>query len=233
MSHGNKIIFTMTQMNNSTTLMNADVTKSGFVSLWEQGGSRRNTGEAIIVAKPDGTMPTAVYIPKGGHLFNGQHALIPVHPGYWVIKTSHYRQDFSHEIYEVVCGFVENNVPKVELRKINEFSRGEWNVPVKIYFKAAIEAAEKKATDYHCRSAYFAVLKEKNNIYFLCPSGRFFYNLKAMQIKNIPVQPEIRSSPHGGKQQKTPEITGVFQNLNIRPRSLQYLSVSATVYGRV
>lgn len=137
-----------------------DKTKAGFVSLWEEGGAGTNTGKATIIAKPDGSKPTAVYIPRGGHLACGQHALIPVHPGYLVVKTSQWRGEYDHKIYKVIR-LIPGEQPQVEVELINEFSRGEWNQPLTDAEAKVVEVAEKKAQDYHCREAYFAELKKK------------------------------------------------------------------------
>lgn len=144
---------------NSVRTFSAELSKRGLVSLWETGGGYSNSGDAQIICKADGSMPTAIYMPRGGHLACGAHALIPVHSGYVIICSSHRRGDFEHRLYKVVSMSAETKEVKAEL--INEFSQGEWTSPLPQNLEVAVEAAEEKATTYHCRSAVYAVAKEK------------------------------------------------------------------------
>lgn len=153
----------MAQNNQSTTVMTAETTKRGLISLWECGGGCCNTGEATIITRPDGSKPTAVYIPRGGHLSNGNHALIPVHTGYYIIKSWHHRKDFEHIIYKILKTFSEEGKGKIEVFMTNQREWGEWSTPLPDELKAAVAAAEEKATDYHCRKPYYVVEKEKKD----------------------------------------------------------------------
>ena len=153
----------MTTANNSNTrVINADLTKRGLISLWECGGGYCNTGKATIIAKPDGTMPTAVYVRRRGQLACEEHALVPVHPCYYIIDSYHHRGDFSHEIWKVERTFIEGEKAYIEVSKVNSFDEGEWDAPLGNLEKA-VAAAESKATSYHCRSAVYVVEKEKKD----------------------------------------------------------------------
>ncbi len=151
-------------MSNNSEIMVVTTTKRGFVAVWECGGGATNTGDATIIAKPNGEKPTACYIRQSGHLSCGDHALIPVHPGYYVVKTWHHRRDFTHRVYRIIRTFTEGEGDekqgKIEVVLVNEFSRGEWDTPLAEILQAAIDAAEDKATCYHCRSAHYVVTKE-------------------------------------------------------------------------
>ena len=145
--------------------MVAALTKHGLVALWEGGGGATNTGDATIIAKPDGSKSTAIYIRRSGHLAGGDHALIPVYPGCYVIKSRHHRRDFTHEIYRVVRAYTEGEAEDkkayVDVVLVNKFDRGEWNTDLLSNLVAAVDVAEDKATTYHCREVMYAVLKEK------------------------------------------------------------------------
>jgi hypothetical protein len=91
---------------------------------------------------------------------------VPVHSGYFIIESYHHRGDFSHEIYKIVRTFTKGEDDKmqgyIEVVKVNSFDQGEWDAPLSNLEKA-VAAAESKATDYHCRSAYYVVEKEKKD----------------------------------------------------------------------
>ena len=145
---------------NSNKVMNASLTKRGFVSLWEKGGGYSNTGNATIICKGDGSKPTATYIRRRGMLACEEHALVPVHEGFYIIESYHHHGDFNHQIYQVVRTYTEgegeNKKGFVEVALVNSFDEGEWDAPLG-NLEAAVAAAESKATDYHCRSAYYVV----------------------------------------------------------------------------
>ena len=150
-------------------------TKKGLPCLWEAGGGFTNTGEATIIASPSGGPKKPVYVRRRGHLANGQHALIPVAVGDYVICANHHRDDFEIFVYRITKILKE----EASIEKIAEFFNGEWdNKDIERVFAAwgagdlesvndiddetynlcrAILAAEEKATCYHCREPHFIV----------------------------------------------------------------------------
>jgi len=154
----------------NTKKIEIEKTKKGYPALWESGGSYSNTGKAIIIAGPNGEKKTPIYIRQRGHLACANHALFAVHEGDVVIRSSHHRGDFHHE----VCRLVTIRGDEAELELIAEFSRGQWDAgplgqkleadlarmtagePPLIDLSIAVQAAEAKATCYHCRSPHFA-----------------------------------------------------------------------------
>ena len=135
--------------------MHAELTKHGLVALWENGGGMTNTGQAQIIAKSDGTMPTAVYMPRSGHLSCGNHALIPVQPYFYLIQTYRSREEIEHHVYKI-SRVSKIGEPHVELTLINKFDRGEWDTPLEAFLVNAVNAAEDKVKSYHCRMACYA-----------------------------------------------------------------------------
>ena len=131
--------------------------------MWEAGGGCCNTGDATILAKPDGTMPTAVYVRQRGHLSCGEHALVPLQKGYYIVCSNHHRGDFEHRIYKVLRTFSEgeNKKGRIEAVLVNKFDQGEWDTPLDPKLEAAVAAAEEKATNYHCREAVYVKTKER------------------------------------------------------------------------
>jgi hypothetical protein len=129
------------------------ITKSGLPALWEEGGSTRNMGEAIIIAGPRGEPLRPLYIKTGGPLACGQHALFVITPGYHVVSVSRWRYDYDIEVWRIIAIDVANHKAKIEL--VCEFSYGEWDHSPPKYLAAAIDAAKKKATCYHCRRPHY------------------------------------------------------------------------------
>lgn len=133
-------------------------TRKGFPALWESGGGSSNTGSSQIIADSQGNMKTAIYVPRRGSLCNAEHALIIVKEGDIVIETSHHRGDFNIEIYRIKT-IQEDDL--LEIEKITDFRMGEWeDESIAEKYKKAVEAAMSKALDYHCRSVYYANIKQ-------------------------------------------------------------------------
>lgn len=126
-------------------------TKKGYPALWESGGGMTNTGSSQIIANPDGSPKKPVYINRRGHLANGEHALFIISKGDIVIQTDHHRRDF--EIFIMKITSIGDETAEADI--IHHFSFGEWNEEAPTYLKTAIEAAQEKATCYHCRSPHY------------------------------------------------------------------------------
>jgi len=155
----------MANKKNQSTILLAPLTKSGLVSVWEEGGGATNTGDATIICKADGTKPTATYIRRGGHLSCAEHALVPVHPGYYLIKSYHHRGDFIHEVYRITRAFKEGEGEqakgKIEVILVNKYDQGKWDHPLPENLINAVNTAEDKAKCYHCREAMYVTEEEK------------------------------------------------------------------------
>lgn len=126
-------------------------TKKGYPALWECGGGFTNTGEATIIASPSGGPKKPVYIRNRGPLANGNHALIILEVGDYIIFANHHREDFEIELYKVVD--FEEDAAIVELE--HEFSKGEWDKEPPAYLEQALHTAMHKATCYHCREPHY------------------------------------------------------------------------------
>ena len=62
-------------------------TAKGLPALWECGGGYTSTGYAQVIAGENGEMLTPGYIPRGGPLANGNHALFVVGEGTVVVTV--------------------------------------------------------------------------------------------------------------------------------------------------
>lgn len=122
-------------------------TKKGLPAMWEAGGGMTNTGHATIIANSDGSPKKPVYIRRKGVLSCDNHALFIVSVGDLVIETGHHRLDFETSVYRIEAIDGE----EAQLRLLYDFSKGEWDVEPPPAIMKAVEAAEKKATIYHCR----------------------------------------------------------------------------------
>jgi len=118
-----------------------EFSKSGLPCIWESGGSSTKTGGARIICTSNGLPKKAIYIPRGGHLSNGGHALIPVVVGDIIIFHSHDRKGGETEI--------------LKIKKIVGEKAYTETIEMKDCYKNAVEAAIKKAHIYHCREAIY------------------------------------------------------------------------------
>ena len=139
--------------------------KTGIPCLWENGGGNSNSGDATVIAAKNGAPKKAIYVARGGHLSNGQHALIPVHVGDYIVSASHRREDWSIRIERIesipACppqtppsGWIDPE-DKLTTKLVNSFDRGEWDSPLDENLVAAVDAAKNKATCYHCREPHY------------------------------------------------------------------------------
>lgn len=142
-------------------------TKRGYAAMWECGGGLTNTGRAQIITGRDGEKRRPVYVRTRGHLASGDHALLTVHNGFYVVNAGHHRGDFTISVWRIVKTSVEDIDgekwdTKATLELVNRFDDGEWNVPLDAKFEAAVEAARNKARAYHTRHAYYIDTSEKS-----------------------------------------------------------------------
>jgi hypothetical protein len=128
-------------------------TKKGFPAVWEKGGGLTNTGEATIIAGKYGQPKEAIYIRRRGPLANGEHALVVLEVGDYIIEANHHRRDFVIRIWCID----QIQEEEARLTLIHEYSRGEWDAELPAYLEPAVQAAKEKATCYHCRKPHFIV----------------------------------------------------------------------------
>lgn len=65
------------------------ITKRGINCLWEGGGGMTKTGCASVIAGRNGEPKRAIYVRTHGDLNNGNHALISVQPGDYVVEAGY------------------------------------------------------------------------------------------------------------------------------------------------
>lgn len=128
-----------------------ELSRSGMPCLWEKGGGATNTGNSQIIAMPDGSKPRALYIKGRGHLSGGEHALVHIVPGMYVIRADHHRLDFVIEIYQITSVDIE----EIRGTLVNDLKEDWWNPPLDEKFEEAVRAAKDKANHYHCREPHF------------------------------------------------------------------------------
>jgi len=139
--------------------MKLEKTRSGLPALWEKGGAGTNTGDSVIIADHRGEPPVATYIKTRGSLSCGEHALVIVKPGMFVVTANQHRSDFRIRIQRIVTIHGIGGEFEAEVELMTEFDQNEWVPLLPDFLSKATEAAKKKASDYHCRSVFFA--KEK------------------------------------------------------------------------
>lgn len=150
-----------------TTTIKIDTTKRGFAAMWESGGGMTSGGSATIITGRNGEPRRPIYMPRGGHLACGNHALIGVDKGFYIVTASVRRGERDSAcIKQIVATAVKDvNGEKfeatAEVEVVNTFTRGEWDKPLDEKFAPAVEAAFRKSGSYHCRSAYYIDSSEK------------------------------------------------------------------------
>lgn len=147
-----------------------DATKRGIPAMWEEGGGLTSGGSSTIVTGRNGEKRRPVYVPRGGHLSGGNHALIPVHQGFFIVYANVSRGTRSSA---TICRVESVSVKDIDGVKFeatavvevtNTFSRGEWDHPLDEKLAPAVEAAFAKAGDYHCRSPYYIDTSPKEEV---------------------------------------------------------------------
>ena len=139
--------------------MKVKLTKTNQPALWECGGGASNTGHAVIICNSKGAKKRPTYVPNGGHLSKGNHALFVVKVGDVVIQADHDRHGESCSINKITA--INGN--EAILENITVFEDDEWSVYPPAHFHNAIDAAFKKMYDYHCRSVYYALPRNEKN----------------------------------------------------------------------
>lgn len=135
-------------------------TKRSLPAVWEAGGGYTNTGWARVIADKYGYPKAPIYIRRRGELAGGDHALIVVQPGDYIIEADHHRKDFEIEVLRVEKIPMDPEDPKyneITVSRVAMFDQGEWFPTPPSSLDKAIEAVKAKATDYHCRHPIFVV----------------------------------------------------------------------------
>ena len=141
--------------------ININTTKRGFAAMWESGGGMTSGGSVTIITGRNGEARRPIYMPRGGHLACGKHALIGVSDGFYIVTASVRRGSHDSASIERIISVSVKDIDgekwqaSVEVEVVNTFTRGEWNHPLDEKFAPAVEAAFRKAGSYHCRSAYY------------------------------------------------------------------------------
>ena len=133
-----------------------ELSKRGIPCVWEQGGAYTSKGSATLVCDKYGNPKKPLYIKTKGSLACGEHALIPIRIGDYIIECVQHRKDFDIEINKIKG--ISEDVAILEI--VNSFSENQWDVDLKDKFENVIKAAKDKSTSYHCRCPYF--IKEEN-----------------------------------------------------------------------
>ncbi len=126
-------------------------TRTGLPARWECGGGATNTGECTIITDENGRPKKPVYVKRSGHLSNGQHALVIVEVGDFIIKSYQHRKDFWIRIFRIKSFDGEYAVSEL----IYEFRDGQWDNTPPTSLQPAITAGIEKATCYHCREPHW------------------------------------------------------------------------------
>ena len=130
-----------------------ELSKRGLPCIWEEGGAGSNTGSCTLIGDRNCNPKKPIYVATGGHLSNGNHALIPVKVNDIVVECSQWRKDYTINISIITRFNMEEQEATLEL--VNSFDRNEWDFDLLQKYVDIVETAKSKAKAYHCRSPYF------------------------------------------------------------------------------
>ena len=122
--------------------------KSGLACLWEWGGGQTKRGQVRIITAPDGGMPKAIARRQER---GGNHALIPLRKGMWVVEIIRRRGAWHLDCWKVLD--IQDSVVVVD--REYTFQEGEWSPECPTFLNPAINAGKRKACVFHAsRAAY-------------------------------------------------------------------------------
>ena len=136
---------------------NVEVSKTGISCKWEEGEGGHIAGWACIITGPEGQKFRPIYIKKKhGTSDCIKHALIPLKHHSFIVCASHYKQNFTINIYRITEINSEEGFAVGSL--VHVYSEGEWfpEQPTGNLLKA-VEAAKNKATCCHCNTPFYIV----------------------------------------------------------------------------
>ena len=123
------------------TLNDVVVTRGGWPALWEEGGALSRRGYAVVITESDGSKPRPILIRTRGHLACGQHALVGLRAGMYVISAG---RSGAVDIKRIKRIGVQGEKVLAEVEEVDSSS-----IPPKL--QPAVQAAKTKADTYHCR----------------------------------------------------------------------------------
>ena len=125
------------------SLLAQKINAGTVVCLAEEYNSERR--EASIVAKANGQKPIAEKIFGKAESESNAQALIALRPRYLYLK-GYVRNNnkLFIRIYRIIRFRIQEEVPIVEVRMFNRFSRGRWLIPLFVWLNPAVEALKDK-----------------------------------------------------------------------------------------
>lgn len=117
-------------------------TSSGLYALEEAYQSAQDT---VLVFKADGELATATYVYKKTEVVDGRQAVIPIHPGYFVMKGRIGKNDKEEiNLYTVMDAYETSKGPAVVMNKHNRLRKGKWDHPIPEYMEQSYRAMHEK-----------------------------------------------------------------------------------------
>jgi|GEM_PF-2969662 len=137
-------------------IFSTDISGGGIPCKWEEGGAGNSGMYSLVITDMTGRRPAAICIPRMQQPC-GQHALIPIKPGYFIIEVG---SEHITQIWRILT----MSEAHFEAELVQEYVAGRWSsfyAPLQestsINLNEAIDAAWRKADDYGCVREYWAI----------------------------------------------------------------------------
>lgn len=145
-----------------------ELTGSHRPALWEQGGSTGKSGQAIVIAGPNGEKLRPFFVNSSGHLECGSHALLPLDDYGHVVEVDWHSgevegckgpmQVYRIRIQQIIHKDIEEGVAITDVI----FDQSGVAPDVEAYrdlphLVDAIREAVAKANCYRCRKTFYAL----------------------------------------------------------------------------
>lgn len=117
----------------------------------------KDIGQSTIITGRKGERPRAVFTKCRPDNRNGEHALVIVHEGFYVIETYGDENGVVTEIYLIREINSELKAPEIKVELRNRLVNNSWDHKPLDIFKAAAAAGRQKAQEVDCTSVFYVV----------------------------------------------------------------------------
>lgn len=140
-------------------------TSSGIPALWEYGGygiyDGIEKGKARLIAYPDGSLPTALFINLGTEEANGNHALVAVYRDCLVIDADFNNDCLMLNLYVVEDVNVDGDEVNICVSTVNRCCNRIWEKNLPKNWEQFTRSADDKVRTLNCRKPFYVCYPRK------------------------------------------------------------------------